>query len=230
MSPPLVSLLVPTRDRRAYLPRVFDYLRRQDHPADQLEMIILDDGRDPVQDLIPDDPRIRYAHLGPRVPLGTKRNLLCEAARGDILLHMDDDDWQAPTRVSAAVHALEHTGHPVAGQTVVAVWDLDTGHLHTTPSAGDRHAMAGTLAYTRDFWTTHPWAADPRDEERQFLRNFVAPVAQLPGPPWHTLVALVHGDNTRLRTAPLPRAPGHIEDWLPPEDIAFYQAIDRSGW
>lgn len=227
---PLVSILVPTRDRRPYLPRVFTYLRRQDYPADRMEMIVLDDGRDPVEDLIPDDPRVAYRHVGARVPLGTKRNQLCDACRGEIMLHFDDDDWQAPTRVSEAVDALEQRGMDVTGRTRIALWNLDTESLHTSHAAGDRHATAGSLAYTRAFWEAHPWAADPRDEERQFLRNFVAPIAQLNGPPWQTLVALVHGDNARLRTTALPRVDDDISRWLPEDDIAFYRAIDRDAW
>lgn len=225
-----VSLLIPTRDRRAYLPRVFDYFRRQDHPADAMELIVLDDGRDPVRDLIPDDPRVRYERLDTFVPLGTKRNLLCEASRGDVLLHMDDDDWQPANRVSAAVAALVD-GVDVVGRTEIALWNLETDTLHRTHAAGTLHAHAGTLAYRRTYWQGHPWAADPRDEERQFLRNFVAPLAQLAGPPQATLVAIVHGDNARLTTRPLPVVTGaRAEDWLGADDAAFYRAIDVGGW
>ncbi len=227
---PKVSVLIPTRDRRAWLPRVFHHLARQDHPADRLEVLVFDDGRDRVDDLVPDDPRFRYEHVGARIPLGTKRNLLCEAATGDVFLHMDDDDWQPADRISRAVAALDGGDGEVVGRTVVAVWDLLTDRLHTTPSAGDKHAMAGTLAYTRAFWTTHPWANDARDEERQFLRNFVAPMIQLPGAPHETLVALHHGDNARIRTAPLPAVDTSIDAWLPQDDVDFYRSVPRDDW
>lgn len=225
---PTVSILVPTRDRRDLLPRLFHHIAQQDLDPSLMEVVLLDDGRDPVRDLVPDDPRYRYEALPQRVALGTKRNLLCEAARGEVLLHMDDDDWQAPTRVSAALAALADA--PVVGRTSIALWDLAADTVHTTPAAGARHAHAGTLAYTRDFWRGHPWANDPRDEERQFLRNFVAPLGQLPGAPQDTLVAIVHGGNTRLVTRPFPRAEATIEDWLPADDLAFYRGLDLDGW
>jgi len=226
---PRVSILVPTRDRRDFLPQLWRQIAKQDVPADALEVVVIDDGRASIADQIPDDPRFRHEHLAHRISLGAKRNLLCEAARGEVLLHMDDDDWQSPTRVSAALAALE-AGADVVGRTVIALWNVLEGTLHTTPPAGARHAHAGTLAYTRDFWRAHPWANDPRDEERQFLRNFAAPLAQLPGEPQDTLVAIVHGGNARLNTRPLPTVDVPVEAWLPDEDVAFYRGLDLDGW
>lgn len=226
---PRVSILVPTRDRRAFLPRLFAHIAAQDVSGDLWEVVLFDDGRDPVRDLVPDDPRFRYEHLPQRISLGAKRNLLCEAARGEVLLHMDDDDWQSPTRVSTALAAID-AGAQVVGRTDIALWDLASDTVHVTPPAGARHAHAGTLAYTRQFWKQHPWANDPRDEERQFLRNFAVPLVQLPGSPQDTLVAVVHSGNARLVTRPFPKVDATIEDWLPPEDIAFYRQADDGGW
>ena len=53
---------MPTRNRRAFVGQAIAYFQRQDYPA--RELIIVDDGDDPVGDLIPpDDPRIRYVAL-----------------------------------------------------------------------------------------------------------------------------------------------------------------------
>src|SRR4051794_36348973 len=91
---PLISCIMPTYNRRAYVPRAIEYFLRQDYP--NKELIIVDDGTDPVSDLVPADERIRYIRLNVKQPIGTKRNLACQEARGSIIIHWDDDDWHAP--------------------------------------------------------------------------------------------------------------------------------------
>jgi len=93
---PAVSLITPTHRRHAYLAAVHGVLTRQTFT--DFEWLILDDGPDPspyFQTL--DDPRVRYRHVaGPRLTVGTKRNLLAEDARADVIAHIDDDDYYAP--------------------------------------------------------------------------------------------------------------------------------------
>ena len=55
-------------------------------------MVIVDDGADCVADLVPADPWIRYVRLPERKTVGAKRNLACEQARGERVVHGDDDD------------------------------------------------------------------------------------------------------------------------------------------
>jgi len=54
----LVSCIMPTYNRRAFVPQAIYYFLRQDYP--NKELIIVDDGTDEVGDLIPGDERIRY--------------------------------------------------------------------------------------------------------------------------------------------------------------------------
>jgi hypothetical protein len=103
-SEPLVSCIMPTADRRAFVPHAIRYFQRQDYA--KRELIILDDGSDPVGDLITDDPRIRYLRMHERRTIGAKHNLGCELARGDIIVHWDDDDWFAEWRLSYQVSEL----------------------------------------------------------------------------------------------------------------------------
>ena len=75
--PPLVSCIMPTYNRRRFVPLAIGYFLRQDYP--NRELIIVDDGTDPVQDLVPDDPRIRYMSLEAKHSIGAKRNLACNS-------------------------------------------------------------------------------------------------------------------------------------------------------
>jgi glycosyltransferase involved in cell wall biosynthesis len=228
---PLVSLLCPTRDRRRFLPQVLKLFRRQTWPADRLELVVVDDGRERTADLFEGDPRVRFEHLDVRVPLGTKRNRLVQLARGEILVHLDDDDWVPDDRVERAVRALQDTGADVVGRSDLVFWDLATGNLHRIPAIGPKHACAGTMAYRRSYAEAHPFAPEPHTEERQFLQNFEAKVAHLPGEPWETLVCLGHGGNALPKNTSLPRVPRAPADVVPdPDDRAFYQGLLEEDW
>ena len=102
---PLVSCIMPTYNRRMYVPQAIQYFQRQDYP--NRELLILDDGGQSVEDLVPPDPCIRYIRLDKHMVLGAKRNFACNLAQGSIIAHWDDDDWIAPHRLSYQVEALE---------------------------------------------------------------------------------------------------------------------------
>lgn len=94
---PRFSLLTPTRDRRDWLPRAIDSVLEQ--TFDDFEQIILDNGTDPVSDLIPDDPRIRYVRSPATGPADAFQQAL-DLACGEIVHPFSDDDRLVP-------HALE---------------------------------------------------------------------------------------------------------------------------
>jgi glycosyltransferase involved in cell wall biosynthesis len=98
---PLASCIMPTANRRRFVPGAIAQFLAQDYNG--AELVILDDGDDPVADLIPSHPAIRYVRTPRHRSLGAKRNAACEAARGDVILHWDDDDWYAPHRIRIQV-------------------------------------------------------------------------------------------------------------------------------
>lgn len=65
---------MPTYNRRAFALRAIDYFLRQDYA--NRELIIVDDGSDPISDLIPTDKRIRYLRLRQKTAVGARRNLV----------------------------------------------------------------------------------------------------------------------------------------------------------
>src|SRR5206468_8684347 len=85
-----VTCIMPTADRRRFVPRAVAQFLAQDYA--NRELIVLDDGAQSVEDLMPDDPRLRYVREERRSPIGVKRNRLCELARGDGIVHWDDAD------------------------------------------------------------------------------------------------------------------------------------------
>jgi glycosyltransferase involved in cell wall biosynthesis len=191
---PLVSCIMPTADRRAWVPNALDYFARQDYA--ERELVVLDDGADRVADLIPDDPRVRYVGLDERLVLGEKRNRACELARGEIVVHWDDDDWHAPHRLRYQVDQLERHGAAMCGTTRVlyvdparrAAWRYD--HL----GSARRWVAGNALAYRRSYWEEQGFAPVPVGEDARFVaRRATRPLVL---DDHRFLVGVVHAGNT----------------------------------
>lgn len=171
-SVPMVSCVMPTADRRDMARRAIAYFERQDHPA--RELVILDDGDDPIADLVPKDPRIRYVASDRRLVLGAKRNAACELARGDVVVHWDDDDWVASHRIRYQLAELERSGAEVCGTTSLLYLSPDGPRAWRYEHGGGPHArwVAGnTMCYELDSWRRSPFPAIPRGEDWRFLTD-----------------------------------------------------------
>jgi O-antigen biosynthesis protein len=172
---PLVSCIMPTFDRRTFLPAALRSFLGQDYP--NLELIVVDDGTDPIADLLPSDPRVIYVRLSERKSVGAKRNLACERARGEFIVHWDDDDWYPSSRVRTQIEALRQRGGDVCGSSIVYYHDRDNARAYCYRySSGTPVAwVAGnTLAYRRDAWARNHFADIQVGEDSQFVWRFPA--------------------------------------------------------
>jgi hypothetical protein len=127
MQPPFVSVCTPTFNRRPFIAAMMQCFNHQTYPRDRMEWVIVDDGTDPVEDLVSQHPCVKYFRLGEKISLGKKRNVMHEKARGDIIVYMDDDDYYPPERVSHAVNTLLHhkkkkTGVKLAGSSEMCIY------------------------------------------------------------------------------------------------------------
>jgi len=104
MDQPLVSALTPTCNRREFFSRAIECFLSQDYP--NLEWVILDDGEQPIKDLLPNDPRIKYFYEPPRQLHGAKMNRCFELSAGDYGIVLDDDDWYPTNRITRQIIPL----------------------------------------------------------------------------------------------------------------------------
>jgi predicted O-methyltransferase YrrM len=168
---PLVSCIMPTFNRRPFVPGAIRSFLRQDFP--NKELVIVDDGTDAIGDLVPADPRVRYIRLSRRATVGSKRNLACEEARGSLIAHWDDDDWHAPRRLRCQVEALLEDGGDLCGLKTLLFYDTRNGRAwrYDYPD-GHRPWLSGSsMLYTRDFWRKHPFPEVDAGEDTQFVRR-----------------------------------------------------------
>lgn len=165
----MVSCIMPTANRRAFLPHAIRLFQQQDYVP--RELVILDDGDDPVGDLIPDDPSIRYFRLTGRRTVGAKRNLACEYAAGEFIVHWDDDDYSAPSRIRLQVEHLLQTGADICGlsQVYFAGPDREQAWIYRY-GAGDRPwVCGGTFCYWRTLWERNRFTDDSIGEDNGFV-------------------------------------------------------------
>jgi predicted O-methyltransferase YrrM len=194
---PLVSCLMPTANRRAFVPSAIRYFQRQNYT--NRELIVLDDGSDPVSDLIPNDPRIRYIRMEQRRTMGAKHNLSCAQARGEIIAHWDDDDWFADWRLSYQVsELLKHPPITIAGLSQVLFY-RPSDHCawkYIYPSKQRPWICGSTFCYRKQFWERHPFPDMNEGADTVFVWGLDqdASVVSLPDSYWH--VGIIHADNT----------------------------------
>lgn len=149
----IVSCLMPTANRRAHVPRAIACFLGQTY--DHRELVILDDGADAVDDLIPDDPRIHYYHSNKRLPHGQKLEWLAQIARGDFFAFWDDDDWHGPARLETQVGALRAGADVVLLERFIG-YDLPCGHAYVWDWRSFGSSADGTAAFTRKFYRNGP--------------------------------------------------------------------------
>jgi hypothetical protein len=191
---PRVSAIMPTADRRRFVPAAVAQFLAQGR--EDAELVILDDGSDKVADLIPSDARIRYFREEGRRVLGDKRNRLCELARGQIIIHWDDDDWHAPDRIERQLAALDASGADLVGLERIAFLADDGGRAWDYRWGGrGRWVYGATMAYRRALWERRRFASIRAGEDTRFVLDARgARIQAMADTDW--MVARVHGGNT----------------------------------
>ena len=192
---PLVSCIMPTSNRRLFVPQAIVYFLRQDYLW--RELIIVDDGDDSIKDLVPDDPRIHYLRLERKHSIGTKRNLACETATGEIIVHWDDDDWVAPWRLTYQVERLIAAQADICGLDKVLFYDAVSGCFRQYIYRQGRKLWlyGATLCYTKVFWERNRFPDMNVGEDARFIwSNRPKKIVSLEDNTFY--VGLIHPGNT----------------------------------
>lgn len=195
-NPPFVSVCTPTFNRRPFIKMMVACFDSQDYLKDRMEWIIIDDGTDPIEDLVGGHPNVKYFRYDTKMTLGKKRNIMHDKSKGDIIVYMDDDDYYPPERVSHAVNML--TTHPsalCAGSSEMYIYFNDRKRMVQFGPYGKDHATAGTFAFKRQLLKQTRYNEDAcLAEEREFLKGYTIPFVQLDT--LKTILVFSHSHNT----------------------------------
>jgi glycosyltransferase involved in cell wall biosynthesis len=232
---PLVTCIMPTNNRRDLVGRAVAYFGRQDYP--NRELIVVDDGDEPVGDIVSVDQKVRYVRLDRRLVLGEKRNLACELARGSVIVHWDDDDWYAAHRISYQLGQLEQQRAELCGLSRLLYFEPATAQawLYSYPATTPAGWLAGSgLCYRIEAWRKRSFEAIDVGEDTAFVRDRLHPAAVVIAD-HRFLVGIIHGANSNPKlTASIgwqPRPAADIRALLG-ADYEWYvqeRAIGREG-
>jgi len=178
---PFVSICTPTFNRRPFIPFLKKCFEHQTYPKDRIEWIIIDDGTDPIEDLVKDIEQVKYFYYEEKMLLGKKRNLMHRKCKGDIIIYMDDDDYYPPERVSHAVETLqENPSFLVAGSSEMHFYFDSRNKVYQCGPYKEFHATAATFAFKKELLLETSYNEENAlAEERHFLKNYTIPLKQL---------------------------------------------------
>jgi glycosyltransferase involved in cell wall biosynthesis len=194
----MISCIMPTANRQKFIQLATHYFCHQSYT--NTELIIIDDGEESVRHLLPPDDRIKYYYFPKSIgKIGTKRNLACERASGNIIVHWDDDDYYGIDWIKRSVHALESTGADICGLNEFLFYSpLQQKFWKYVDHNEERPWLAGaTMVYSRAFWKAHPFKDIQIGEDYDYIWNNQAKIYA------HDytdgFIATLHSSNTTLK-------------------------------
>ena len=207
---PKVSILTVTRNRRHFFGLAKFSFLSQAYPADKLEWVIVDDGIDQIKDLVTDLPYVRYILLDTPHTIGQKRNIAAEAASGEVLVHMDDDDVYPNHSVLTRVAMLKMAPEkPCVFSTTIPCYDIQKriSFMNVPPFTlpWSERVSEATMAYTKAFWEAGKFPDQQIAEGDGFIRGREEACRELS--PQDVIVSLTHSKMTSSRKVPEMKEP-----------------------
>jgi hypothetical protein len=203
---PDISIITVTKDRRKFMAlAVYCYLL-QSYPEDKLEWVIVDDGKDPIEDVLIGIPNVTYVRCETEMSISAKRNLGVEKAMYDIIVNLDDDDVYPENSVLHRVAMmLKDPAKECAFCTTIPCYDITkyTSFMNVPPMTlpmAERVSEA-TMIFTRKFWEGNKFDENVKIAEGDaFIRGREQMCRELS--PQEVIVSLVHPKNTSARKLP----------------------------
>jgi glycosyltransferase involved in cell wall biosynthesis len=193
---PFVSVCTPTFNRRPFIPFMIKCFEHQNYPKDRIEWIIIDDGTDPIGDLVKDIPQIKYFYYQEKMLLGKKRNLMHTKCSGDIIVYMDDDDYYPPERISHAVETLQkNPTFLFAGSSEMHIYFDSKNAVYQCGPYIQNHSTAATFAFKKELLSQTSYDENNAvAEEKNFTKGYTIPLIQLN--PLKSILVFSHKHNS----------------------------------
>jgi len=142
---PVVTVLVPTFNRRRYLPGALASVVRQSYR--NLQIIVINDGGEDVSDIVNSfgDERLIFINRKENRGKAFSLNEALPRAEGKYVAYLDDDDLYYPNHIGTLVDALENNS-----DCQVAYSDLYKVYCKVCPD-GSRKVLSKVVEISRDF-------------------------------------------------------------------------------
>lgn len=145
-----ISVIVPTRDRPAFLREALASIRAIESENLTFEILVGDNGSDPASRAAAEEFGAIYSHVD-RNGAGAARNAGLSAATGEFIAFLDDDDVWLPANISQQLRMLRENPdlEAVFGQVVSTDQDLkpQTDPWPEAPGSGNTLVKAMLSSY-----------------------------------------------------------------------------------
>ena len=205
---PLVTLITPTRNRRAFVSLMMHQVEKLEYPKDKLEWIIVDDSDDAtdvafIQETLRLNVKIKYTflHEPSLKSISAKRNHAAGLAAGKYICHLDDDDFYFAHSLQTKVGFLEdsktnqNNQKQCIGSANLAIFNLldNTSIVCKSNQLGE-----ASMLYAKTFWAEQPFAEHAQGEGYVFTMGRREACLDLPY--LFNMVAINHGANVTGQT------------------------------
>ncbi len=202
---PDVSIVCVTRDRRVFMPILKYCYMIQSYPEEKLELVIVDDGDDPIEDTLFGVPNVTYVKLDEKKTIGEKRDIGVEKAMYDVIAFMDDDDVYPNNSILERVAMmLKLPAKECAFCSVIPCYDIVKycSFMNAPPLnlPMSQRVSEASLIFTRKFWEERKFGDVQIAEGDAFIRDREHMCRELS--PQEVIVSLIHPKNTSSRKVP----------------------------
>jgi len=194
----LVSAVMPTRGRKELAAKAVECFLSQTWL--EKELVILDDADCRSFDQPPEFAGVRYMIADKKLKIAAKRNIVCEAAGGDFIIHFDSDDWSAPGRIAAQVELMmQNEKKAVCGFRKMYFWDTIKKQAWIYSGAED-YVLGTSLMFKRSWWAHHQWNERfTVGSDNVFVSQAWKARQLIVSPAMDFIVSRNHGGNTNSR-------------------------------
>lgn len=178
MSRPVISVLVDTYNHEEFIEKALHSVLEQDFPAQDREIIVVDDGStDRTPEILKrfgSEIRVlRKSNEGQ----GTAFNLGIPACRGEFIAFLDGDDWWVPNKLSAIVAVF--AANPSAGLVGHGILEsFDDGSVRPVALEGPQCLRLNSLPAARLFRLCKSYLGTSRMNMRAALARQILPVPE----------------------------------------------------
>lgn len=208
---PKVSIITPTFNRKHIFVIAINNWRRINYPKELLEWIIIDDSTPEYEEkygslseIVPKGDNVHYHNIrqviNKQFTISNKRNIGADLATGEIIIHMDDDDYYPEHSVYSRVRILQKYASQdigCVGSSLIGTYNILT-NKSSYASDGVLSLSEASMGYFKRFWEKQKWDNEQeRGEYRNFIANRVHKVIDIPYS--FTVYGINHNDNYTKR-------------------------------